>query len=219
MPAKPYRMKKNILTLIAIISIFSACTKEKGAPGGSGDYQPLTANSTWSYRNESLIEEGMPTEVDTTINTMTATTKVFDGKTFHLLHSVTAGINEDSYLGYNNHIYTARNLEEDGIVIYDYLDETKAAGFSEIMPFSGLDKDAQIKTSVVEKDINKTILGKAYSNVIHTRLETQIKETDEFKTVSTIDFYIAKNIGVIATYTDFDGTQISKTEMISADIK
>jgi hypothetical protein len=213
-------MKKNILTLIAIISIFSACTKDnEGTPGGSGEYQPLTVNSTWSYRNETTAEIGIPGVVDTTVNTMTATTKIFDGKTFHLLNSVTSGETEEGYIGFNNNIYTTRSVQEDEPVEFDYLDETKAAGYSSVTPLEVEDAEAQLKTTVVEKGINKTILGKAYSNVIHTKLETQMKQNGVFKTVAAVEFYIAKGVGIIAIYTSFNGNQLTKTELINVIIK
>ena len=216
-------MKKNILTLIAIISIFSACKKDNaGTPGGSGEYQPFTANSTWSYRNETTVDIGIPGihgVVDTTVNTMTATVKVLGGKTFHLLNSVTSGEAEEGYIGFNNGIYTSRGMQEGEFVEFDYLDETKAAGYSSVTPVEVEDAEAQLKTTVVEKGIKKTILGKAYSNVIHTKIETQAKENGGFKTIASVEFYIAKGVGLIALYTSFNGIQLNKSELISADIK
>jgi hypothetical protein len=194
-------MKKYIFTLIAILSIFSACKKDNdnnNNPGGTGEYQPLTTGSTWSYRNEATLQVGSPAQVDTTVNTMTATTKTFGSKTFHKLTSVTGAESEDSYIGFNNHIYTTRSTDDDGTIEFDYLDETKDAGYSVTTPIEVEDVEGRLKTTVAEKGISKVILGKTYHNVIHTTIETQVKAGANYNTIGAVNFYVAKGVGIIA---------------------
>ncbi|MBK0378031.1 hypothetical protein [Mucilaginibacter segetis] len=221
-------MKKNILTLIAITAtLFSACKKDNSnnpADGNSASYQPFTNGSTWSYRNETNSIPGFPgqAEVDTTINTMTADTKVFTGRKFHLIKSVTGSDIVENYFGFDNHVYYNHSVDDlvDGELELPYLNEETAIGGTWIAPLQFEDApESQAKGTIVEKDITKVILGKTYNNVIHSKLELQSKLDGQFVTVFTFDFYVAKSVGVIAVYSSYNGNQLSKSELISYNIK
>jgi hypothetical protein len=221
-------MKKYILSLLALTTIlFSACKKDNiNTPGDNnapGAYQPVTTGSTWSYRNESIaLGDGAEAEVDTSVNTMTATTKVFNGKTFHQLTSVTGTETENTYFGFADHAYFNHTIVDAAQAELElpYLNDEKAVNGTWATPIVIEDApESQIKGTIVEKGINKTILGKTYNNVIHSKLELQTKAEGQFTTVFTFDFYVAKNIGVIAVYTTFAGEQQSKSELISHNIK
>ncbi|MFA6247026.1 MAG: hypothetical protein WC615_08795 [Mucilaginibacter sp.] len=216
-------MKKNILTLIAIITVFSACKKDNNNnPGNStGDYQPTTAGSAWTYQNEASVIDDVNADPDitTVVNTMTGTTKVFNGKTFHVINTVDDGSTAENYFGINGHIYTSRSADDDGAVEIDYLDDSKDAGYSSITNLQIQGADARLKTTVVEKGITKTILNKAYSSVIHTKLETQVKDGANYTTTAAVDFYVAKGVGIIAIYTSINNIQLSKSELKSYVIK
>lgn len=217
-------MKKNILILIAIITVFSACKKDNNnnPDNSTGGYQPTTAGSTWTYQNTASIIDNFNAagpDVTTVVNTMTGTTKVFNGKTFHVVNTVDDGTTAENYFGINGHIYTSRSADNDGAVEIDYLDDSKDAGYSSTINLQIQGADARLKTTVVEKGITKTILNKAYTNVIHTKLETQVKDGANYTTTAAVDFYVAKGVGIIAIYTSLNNIQLSKSELKSYVIK
>ncbi|WP_143822258.1 hypothetical protein [Mucilaginibacter pedocola] len=219
-------MKKYILSAIAITTLlFSACKKDNdNKPGDNvtGNYQPLTTGSTWSYRNEGIALGEGEAEVDTTVNTMTATTKVFNGKTFRELKSVSGTETTNSYFGIDNHFYYNHTVVDaaNAELELPYLNDEKAVNDSWTVPVVIEEApESQIKGTIVEKGISKTILGKTYNNIIHTKLELQSKDEGQYVTVFTFDFYVAKNIGVVGVYTSYDGAQLSKSELISHNIK
>ncbi|GAB2697938.1 hypothetical protein GCM10027037_22650 [Mucilaginibacter koreensis] len=223
-------MKKLLFSLTALsVLFFASCKKDDNQKPGddtAGAYQPVTNGSTWSYRNTfNAIPDVTAGSVDTTVTTMTAGTEKIGNITYHKLNAVSGGTTETSYLGYNNGIYSAYMSGEMAMEAMDlpYLDEREAAGESWTNQFTVVDEgetiQLQTKTTVAEKGISKTILGKAYSNVIHTTVDVQLKQAGQYNTVMTYDYYIAKNVGVIGIYTKFMGAERFKSELISATIK
>nr|WP_294943928.1 hypothetical protein [uncultured Mucilaginibacter sp.] len=223
-------MKKYILSLIAISTIsFSACRKgdaNKADDNATGAYQPFTTGSTWSYRNETESVPGLASaaeaDIDTTVNTMTDATKVYNGKIFHKLISVTGIETESTYFGFTNHIYYNHSFNEDADAELElpYLNEETAVNGTWVTPLlvEGA-PDSQLLGTIVEKNISKPILGKTYNNVVHSKLELQSKIGGTFTTIFSFDFYVAKNIGVVGIYTSYNGTQFAKSELISYSIK
>jgi hypothetical protein len=215
-------MKKNILTLIAILSIFSACKKDSNNnnnPGNNtGDYQPLTTGSVWTYETE-YYGIGNSVDKETSVNTITGVTKVFDGKKYSEINVVSEGDEEKQYLGINNHVYSSRTQDGDDVTELPYFDDTKAPGESFITTLSTGEVDARIKTTVAEKGISKVIAGKTYNNVVHTVSEVQFKNGANYTTTATTDFYIAKGVGLIAIYAKAGTNNILKSELKSYVIK
>ncbi|MBE9586866.1 hypothetical protein IM792_20625 [Mucilaginibacter sp. JRF] len=222
-------MKKAIYTLLAISALFfGSCKKDdnNNPGGGSGKdtYQPFSAGSEWKYRTEVNLGEGEPL-VDTSINTMTAETKTINNKKFYISKSVNGGETEETYLGLNNNVYsTIMNDEVAGMELeFAYLNDSKAVNDSWESLFTIEDEDgdieARLKTTIKEKGISKNVLGKNYSNVIHTVVETGFKVGNEWVSISQMDFYIAKGVGMIATYGSVNNKQVAKTELMSHNIK
>jgi hypothetical protein len=223
-------MKKYILSFITITALlFSACKKDndnKPGDNATGAYQPFTTGSTWSYRNETESVPGLASaeeaDIDTTVNTMTDATKVYNGKTFHKLISVTGIETESTYFGFTNHIYYNHSFNEDADAELElpYLNDEKDVNGTWVTPLvvEG-SPDSQLLGTIVEKNINKTILGKTYNNVVHSKLELQSKIGGTFTTIFSFDFYVAKNIGVVGIYTSYNGSQFAKSELISYNIK
>lgn len=220
-------MKKTIFTLATIATLFlGACKKDNddnNNPGGKGDsYQPLTAGSVWKYRNTSF---GEGASVDTSTNTMSAQTKTLNGKTYHVLNSVTGEETSEGYIGVNGSLYSMYYEAGLGEALeLTYLDDSKKAGDSwtkDIEIEDGEDSYAvKVKTTIVEKGISKTVLDKNYSNVIHSKIEMQIEtEENEWETISSLDFYAAQGIGIIGIYTKFGDEDTSKSELFNYTIK
>ena len=217
-------MKKTIFILSAITTLFfAACKKDNDKNTGNNTYQPFGNGSEWKYRNTSSGEAG---GVDTTVNTMTAQTKAINGKTFHVLNSVTGSDSEETYIGLHNNIYSTFVNSgfdaEEGLEIA-YLNDTKAAGESwtvnTTVEDEGEELEVRIKTTIVEKGITKTVLNKAYSNVIHSQVELQAKFGAEFFTISQTDYYTAKGVGVVGIYVSNGETEILRSELYSHTIK
>ncbi|WP_147238751.1 hypothetical protein [Mucilaginibacter hurinus] len=217
-------MKKSILILTAITTLFlGACKKDKdNKPGGGDTYQPFTKNSVWKYRN--TIKVLGNTITDTTTNTMTDTVKTFNGKKFYVVTSADNSDTSSTYIGLNNNVYsTYIEAGDEGVLEIAYLNDTKAVGESwettATMEIEGEEVEAKIKTTIVEKGISKTILDKAYNNVIHTKVELQVKLGENFQTLSTSEYFVAKNVGIIGNYVKQGGVEVSKSELFNYTIK
>lgn len=185
------KMKKHIFTLIAILSIFSACKKDNNdnPVTTTGDYQPLTAGSTWTYRNEAVVTGGVAApEVTTAVTTMTSTKKVVGGKTYFLAKTVEGNDTEEAYIGVNDHIYSSLVSGDDGNTEVKYLDDTKAAGYTSVEALNIEGADARLKTTVVEKGINKTIQNKAYNNVSIPNWKHKLKTALTTKRLAQLTF-------------------------------
>ncbi|GAA4334777.1 hypothetical protein GCM10023149_42350 [Mucilaginibacter gynuensis] len=224
-------MKKSLLALVAITTLFfGACKKDSNKPGdsnnngGGGDtYQPFTTGSVWKYRSTFL--GGEAPELDTTISTMTDKTKTFENKKFHIVNSTDGTENYEEYLGLNDHVYSTY-MYDAGLgesIEFAYLNDSKAKGDSWVVAKTYETEegniDAQIKTTIVEKGINKTILDKQYSNVIQTKVEVQYKVQNNWVTLTSIDFYAAKGVGVIGIYSSIQGELTFKSELFNYTIK
>lgn len=218
-------MKRSILSLIAVTALlFTACKKDKdNNPGGKGDtYQPTTAGSVWKYRN--TLKIGNQTELDTTTTTMTATKKTINGKSYFVATSNDGGDNYETYLSFNNDVYSTimDDIIEGENVEFEYLNANKAINdsWNKDFTFEGEEGDinARFKTTIVEKGISKTVLEKAYTNVIHSKIEVQFKAGNEYTTISQVDFYTAKGVGIIGMYTGV-GANTYKSELFNYTIK
>jgi len=218
-------MKKHILTLIAVISILSACKKDNNNnPGGgdtNGDYQPVTKGTNWTYETEYY---GLENSVDkeTSVNTITGETKTIDGKKFYEVKMISEGDEETEYIGINNHVYSTLTFDGEDSFELPYFIDNKAVNESVVTPLTAQEGfELQLKTTITEKGISKAILGKTYTNVVHTVTETQAKQTGaaNFTTTSTTDTYLAKGVGVIAIYSKTPTKNVLKSELKAYVIK
>lgn len=215
-------MKRTILiTLMAIIAGFvSSCVVDKsGLPDSANaayTYQPLTAGSTWVYKNTDSLT------VDTNTVTMTSSTQTIGNNIFHLATSLENGSTDQGYYGINHHLYTMTD-QQSGFQLA-YLDDTKPVGGTWGISYSDSTGTLRLTGTTIEKNINHTVLGKTYNNVIHTRLTFQLSIAADpsggldMSGYFTSDFYIASNIGIIEidNHSSIDN---SKTELISSQIK
>lgn len=219
-------MKRSLLTLTTIVTLFfGACKKDDNKPNNNGGdtYQPITANSTWKYKNTNTFTDGQ--DIDTTTNTMSAETKKIGAKTYHVINTLNSGDSDKAYLAFENHLYTS--LQEDGetgeTMEIEYLNDNVAAGtsWSKDITIGEGESSAQgrLKTTIAEKGISKAVLGKTYNNVIHSTIELQIKVGANYQTQFIQDFYIAKGIGVILINAKTPTKQLIKSELISYTIK
>jgi len=185
------------------------------APVGSTDYQPLTTGTTWRYQN---IQDG---KTDTTILTITGKTKVIDAKTFFEIAEKTGAVLDTSYYYKGNNIYISntQNYTEGIGTAFIYLNDKEDVGYS----WSGQAVASNPLVSgtytgkILEKNISKTILGKLYTNIIHTQIVITLTVLGMPGTV-TNDMYVAKGIGIVQADIN-DGTDITTAKMIDYNIK
>jgi hypothetical protein len=225
-------MKRILLTLTTLIALFfSACKKDNNnKPGdntGGDTYQPVTTGSTWKYRTTTIspIPGNNTQTLDTTENTMTAEIKKIGTKNYHVLKSVDNDGTTKTYLNFENHVYSIIQLDDETDEQFDlpYLNDNVAAGTSWTTALDLSDAetqvDARLKTTIAEKGISRIILGKNYTNVIHSNVELQVKINGTYTTQFTQEFYVAKGIGVIAVYANTGGKVILKSEIFNYNIK
>jgi hypothetical protein len=220
-------MRKSLSLLITLLALFCACKPDKAdfpeedtTKDKLQSYLPLSAGSTWRYR----LESG--DDVDTVIHTMAGSVKDFNKKSYHLVNAQSDSNNiSEGYYYNNDHLYSLR--EENPYIGSDiemvYLNDIAAVGYTWSNPITDngmLDSiPARMVGKIIEKNINKSVLGHFYSKVIHSKIELQYNTSGTFVTTATYDFYAAKGVGIIEIKTDFGGKEVATTQLLDHQIK
>jgi hypothetical protein len=230
--------QKTLLVISALCILLSACQKEAtlitqvsnkplgGSPVStpvvpSGNtYQPVTTGSTWKY----VATFG--TTVNETSNTITGkTVSLLNGKSYYEANGTSSlygsGIGY-YYVSSGTYAQRSNTLINDITVEMTYLDDSKAIGetWTSLITDDGLVNGVpgRIVGKVLERNINYTVKGKEYTNVVHTQLDLQYN-IGGFTTYSKYDFFIAKNIGVIEINTSASGKQVATSQLVRYSIK
>lgn len=202
----------------------TSCKKTDGVElkASAAAYQPFSANSYWKYR----VVIG--SKVDTTTTTMTANTATFNNKIYHTVTSAStayAGV-QTGYMYADNHNYSIRATTLINGITVDivYLNDAATTWTNKITDSGFINGvPAQIIGTLVDANISKTVSGKTYNNVIHTKVDLQYNLTGTgFSSVTVYDYYIAKGIGIIendATINAFGYSTTSTTSLIDYAIK
>jgi hypothetical protein len=220
-------MKKTLLILLVIsIAFMAGCKIDEAdlSAGGSfrNTYQPRVKGTYWKYTKTSV---GSTAEITET-QTMTGDTTVFNKKKYYIIRTQSSVTdNVTGYFCHDGDSYFIRNASAAlGIDIeYLYLKDNYIVGRTWSAPVSddGMVNGvpAQIVGAVIEKGGTKYVSSKKFTDVIHTRLFFQYDQGTGFETISVIDYYIAKGIGIIQI--DYsDGTTLQSSNAISDyDIK
>ena len=219
-------MKKLIpITVITLALFLNSCgLKEVVGPNAEGgttnsdSYQPVTKNSTWKYS----IQVSGETALQTANITMTGDNKNINGTVFFKALETSGTDSSIGYFGRNGSTYFS--YSDDDSYAVPYLDDTKAAGDTYkqpvVDPAAPSYVTAQYLLTILEKNITKTIGGKTYNNVIHTRSELQYSTNNSpFQTVDMSEYYVAKGIGPIEVDAFIGTTLIAKQTITSYNIK
>nr|WP_294792932.1 hypothetical protein [uncultured Mucilaginibacter sp.] len=187
-------MKKALSFLIILTATLFSCKKsDNQQPEKLGDsYQPVTKGTYWKYTTAS----------GTSVRTMTGETAVFKGKTYY---KFTAEYNYKdasvAYYGQQNADYFIFSVEP---VVGEnealHLKENAAVGdtwIQDVAAYNGI--KVRNVGKIIEKNITHVVLGKTYNNVIHTQLLIQSSPSGStvYSDAQTINYYIAKGIGII----------------------
>lgn len=196
-------MKKTYLLYAILLILFSACKKD--LPDFSeyeeipvttiGNYQPTTKGSYWKYASS-----GDGQDPDTTITTMLGTSVGFDGKLYKAASNEITSEDEIGSVNFykTGNSYSIRELSEQDTTELLYLKSDADIGATWNADLLNPSTEAKAVGKMMEKGITKVIFGKTFTNVMHTQLDLQVKESSgAFVTAATVDFYIAKDIGVI----------------------
>jgi hypothetical protein len=216
---------KNLktITLVSLFYLLTGCgLKEivgpnvQGGTTNSDSYQPVTKGSTWKYSFQVI---GQSTAQENTI-TMTGDVMTKNGNTYYKALQI---LGTDSAVGYFAHtgsLYISHG--EDDNTEEPYLDDSKAVGGAYILKITDDTAGAtptQYLGTILEKDISKTIGGKTFKNVIHTRLEFQANTGSGFQTTDKNEYYIAKGIGIIEIDAYLGSILLAKQTIVSYNIK
>jgi hypothetical protein len=223
--------KYPLLLVTAFIAILTSCKKDfedfdkldnQGSTVG-GTYLPMDKGNKWVYNLTSeLVSNGVPVQE---MVTMTGKKVMLEGKEYYeaVANLPALNINSNAYLNYDKGVYSSKsdNAQAGIAVISKVYDENQPIGKS-VYTETDLDvaNDFKMRTnlSTVEKGISKTVNNVTYEDVIHTQViyEFKLGKDSEWVSLTIEDFYLAKNVGPIATLTkSVSGEQISKEELVS----
>jgi hypothetical protein len=197
-------MQKTTLLLCSLLLLLTAgsCRKRKPQPdnlGTSGNYQPDSAGSTWSYqvRGTSNYDHTMRAENRDSI---------IDGVAYRVMSS-----NKDPYIyhwkdGGNYHRYSRQPEFNFQPVEFIYLRDYLAVGqeWEEVksikVKVAGIDINvtAFMKIKILEKGIDYTVNGVTFKNVIHVEMKPEFRALlTTIGSTSDIHYYYAENVGMI----------------------
>ena len=191
-----------LLSFILLLLMGNSCRKRIPPPdnlGTTGNYQPTTAGSTWSYqvRGTSNYDHTMRAEDrDSLIN----------GIPYRVISS-----NKDPYIyhlkdGGNYHRFSRQPEFNFQPVEFIYLRDYLAAGqeWEEVktikVKVAGIDVNvtAFMKIKIVERGIDYTVNGVTYKNVIHLEMKPEFRALlTTIGSTSDIHYYYAENVGMI----------------------
>lgn len=191
------------------------------APSTADTYQPVTKGSFWKY--QAIVGNIQ----DTSTNTITGATATFNNKNYYVTNSVShaAGSNNGYYYAADHKYMLRSSTIASGITLeFYYLNDTMAVNHTWTAPLSdnGLVNGVpgRVVGKVMEKGINKTVGGKAFSNVIHTQIDLQYDLLGTgFQSITLYDYYVAKGIGIIKIETSAMGVLVGSSDLIDYSIK
>lgn len=208
----------QLLAIIAFITGIVSCQKEfeiqglpatntspttpdsSSTPGNNngsnstGNYQPLTKDSYWKYKDSA----------SGTIYTQTATavTRTIEGRNFTAFKSTNGGA-DTVYFSTDSHNYymyaAVSSANSSGAFLMHYLNDTVPVGKGwEYVAGEGNGLQATVTATVIEKGISLVVNNVNYTNVIHTNL---VFSYEMLGPISNYDIYVAKDIGIIKLQT------------------
>jgi len=219
-------MNRNLLAIFLMAAVYCAACK-KGAdvnPMKTADtYFPIIAGSKWQYLD---LEAGL--NIDTATSTITGATTVFNNKTYYnVATSSTHKGGGTDYFYTGDHVYVMRSLNAYAGTTIDLqlYNDTATVGVSHlsIPTDNGLVDGLRVQTvnTIIEKDIPLTINNINYKDVVHTQVAFQYEyeNGDGFQTNFLYDFYLAKNIGMIAYKLNIAGIVAEQEVLIQYSLK
>lgn len=224
-------MRKIVLHLCAALVVLSlvSCQKEVDNilaptptnPTASANYQPLTANSFWKYK-DSLTGTVSQT-------TMLNKTKLINSRNYNAALSSMGQRTDTSWIavdGANYYAYAdaaGMNTGAPVKLLFHYLNDTASVGHNWYYDAGHVNGfPASVKTTIMERGITHAVEGKTYKDVIRTRLELHYDIIGTVMKVATYDYYVARGVGIVRTRTFIDGAGMnftSSTNLLEYQVK
>jgi hypothetical protein len=184
-------MKKYLqISIIAMLSITS-CKSKHDDPLPSYDYShtylPLNVGDTWDYMHNNDVK-------DTIESTVGRESYLVNGYGYSYVISSSG----HAYYAQIGNMYYMIVENQDVDIPVPVLDES-GFSFSETDTSTNvLTASPRIRTTLTTKEFNvsKTVNGKTYDNVIHTRVDLEFPDNG-LRSPENYDFYFAKEVGII----------------------
>ena len=175
------------------------CNSDSTTSGGggtivTGTYSPLTSGSWWKYQTDT-----------NTYTLVVGPSATINGKTYTSLYDQADTTNGTVLRNEGATTYTITVDSTLAVVEIVYYKQSVGATWSYDGP-SIFGVITKFNGETVEGGLSRTVLGNAYTNVMHTRLKTTV-DAFGFKTTTTKDYYFAKDIGLIETLTEGASTE------------
>jgi hypothetical protein len=192
---------KTTFLLLAVTIVFSACQKNNSSTSVSTDaYINTSAGSSWSYLQTDLTNTNPPSNYNVTSSSNDTT---INSRNYHVYNYSYGG---SEYLGITgNDYYQYDSIPISGGINIErlYLKDNASTGttwdqnFTLTIPGVPLPVPLTVSNKIVEKGIDRTENGTAYSNVIHvsTTLSSALIPSSSLN--SSIDSYYAPKYGLI----------------------
>lgn len=213
-----------LLILAAIVLFFVSCTKEVPAiktVSSADSYFPITAGSTWRYRD--FKRDGSS---DTITVKMTASKSTFNGKTFMVASTQSRESGAGAEYFYSDkhlNIIRSLNIYAGEVLELDLFNDTAAIG-TKIISYptdNGFVGNLAARTvnTTVEKNLTIKLGSTTFTGVIHTHVVLEYLLLSGFSTNLIYDFYLAKGIGVIESQLIVLGTVFEGQYILDYTIK
>jgi hypothetical protein len=204
-------IKKPGIAIILFLPSFYllSCQKEvdrntlspAGGNGGAGNntqgsFHPTSAGSWWKYKDTATGS--------TSTSTIVNRTKTINGILYTAIVGENSAQKDTAWIASpqpNYYMYekgTSPNTGASYDVTFHYLNDTASVGYNwQYTAGQGNGFTAYIQTIIVERNINMTVGGKSFNNVIHTRLIWSYDILGTVMEVMSYDYFIAKGVGII----------------------
>ncbi|MCJ8208456.1 hypothetical protein MUY27_01965 [Mucilaginibacter sp. RS28] len=199
----------HAVLIAALSTAIIGCKKDKDLVNPkikevAATYLPQTTGSWWKYAIN------YP-RTDTVTVTMTPDKQTMQGKIYFIAQMASKYFPSiPVYYAVNGHDYNQiSNVPGYGDFNFSFLNDTAKVGYQWTVPagdnaING--RKVVMTTTIVEKDISKTIDSKTYEHVIHTTGVLQYTTTSSSNiTWATYDFYVARGIGIIEVDASLQG--------------
>lgn len=217
---------KGFLAVACLSWILFSCSKdksiEKNNAGNNTGYQPVTAGSTWYYKdntdssgNFKLVATGK----DTIVNGMTF--NVFEDKP-----DSTSTIYTTLFAQNHNLYYTLGFITTFGDNALLYMEDTTVnTTWKQNVPMNvqqlGGQVTAELDFTLAQTGISYTVNGKTYSNVAHVTLDVKVQVPGLGVSPAGVtgDIYFARGIGIISLVVQNNGSKVEDISLLNYSIK
>jgi hypothetical protein len=209
-------MNKTVLILF-IVSVFFYCSCKKESTNNnikdvntttSDSFFPIGTGSTWSYY---LISDGLASDI--AVIKISDTNTTINSRSYHKASYMTKLYGDTTeYFYAGDHLFALKFTDLLYQTTFDLqiLNDTASVGYkwtAEATDNNLLNNiPVRAVTTILEKNISKSVGGATFKNVTHTQVEIQYVLNGQAIEYATYDFYFAKGVGIIES--DYDETNV-----------